>query len=121
MKQRKLSDAERQKVLIARDAICRMPPWIDLPAGERYWKEVYDTLRDMHRFGTNDGKPIEPQYRTPTDEDAKLRPMAEFRHRDDAEWTSAKLLAVVDGFVPFIGNTGFVTQAWGQCRIPITD
>ena len=56
-------------------------------------------------------------YRTPTDEDAKLRPQVEVRNTDQQDWTPAILYGVLRP-----GPNQFLTDfgAWSQCRMKVT-
>lgn len=44
-------------------------------------------------------EPPQPQYRTPTDDDAKSRPTVRVRNNNDEEWKEATLIFVDDGGV----------------------
>lgn len=60
-----------------------------------------------------------PLYRTPTDEDAKQRPMAEFWDHEYNTKDKGELLAVLcDGERKFVSNNGGLVTTWRYCRIP---
>lgn len=64
-------------------------------------------------------RPIVPEWITPTDEDAKQRPMVEVRDRETDRWQAGQLLAVIHREMPFIA---FITKTkvaagWGYCRM----
>ena len=61
-----------------------------------------------------------PPYRTPTDEDAKQRPMAEFWGRDESPEGSKQgvLLSELDSSPwPFVGLVDGVVGVYRHCRI----
>lgn len=64
----------------------------------------------------------EPTYKTPTDEDAKLRPTVEVRHRLIDRWEKRTLLAVVNSHSPFacLVANGTAVGLWSYCRMEIT-
>lgn len=67
---------------------------------------------------------IEPKkvYKTPTDEDAKLRPTVEVRvvHNDEEYWQQKTLLAVTAGNFPFVTQCedGGI-ETWSKCRMEV--
>lgn len=62
---------------------------------------------------------VVPPYCTPTDEDAKQRPMAEFWDHEYDTKVKWELLAVLcDGERKFVSNNGGLVTTWRYCRIP---
>ncbi len=61
-----------------------------------------------------------PPYRTPTDEDAKQRPMAEFWGAEEmpSKPSPGTLVAVIGGEWPFVGLVDGVVGVYRYCRIP---
>lgn len=56
------------------------------------------------------------RYRTPTDEDAKLRPQVEVRNCHDDKWHRITLVAVRDTDWPYLAIDG---SQWKKCRMEV--
>ena len=96
MSQRKLIKTEIDYLQNAIEAIIHGCCWDQMPGGVDRWQSVYDDLRLMLEYGTNDGKPyVEPPL---TDEDAIQRIPVMVRDLVDSEWMGPYvLLAVAEG------------------------
>lgn len=89
--------------------------------------ETYITRRGLVRTAGHDFihvawciilKEVIPPYRTPTDEDAKQRPMAEFWDDEHDIKAKRELLAVLcDSEHKFVSNNGGLVSVWKHCRI----
>lgn len=78
--------------IVAADLITGMGSWEETPQGVDYWKEVHENLKRLVR--ENPPKPPQPQYRTPTDDDAKSRPTVRVRESNDHPWQEQTLMYV---------------------------
>lgn len=103
-KQRKLTDAERNKIREAAEAIREMPNWDSLSMSLSYWAGVWENLRDMADHGTTDGKSyVEPVpeigegYRVATDADNGRKDVEVWDTRNQAwmvrVWSGTDLVA----------------------------
>lgn len=77
---------------VAAHLLTEMGAWEETPQGHDYWRQVHANLCQLIR--DNQRKPPEPQYRTPTDDDAKSRPTVRVRNQPHEEWRDATLIFV---------------------------
>jgi hypothetical protein len=84
-----------------------------------------DWTRWCTRADSGTGEPLSEAYhyrvpidRTPTDDDARQRPMVMVRDSGDTNWIKTTLLAVVEKSPSFVvqSSEGFTT--WRYCRFP---
>lgn len=123
-KQSRLSDMQKAACQKAADTLPLIGNWQNRPEGSEYWSNVVSALLASARHGTSDGCPPrgpEPQWRKPTDEDAKSRSQVEVRDYDDKPWEPAELIYVDrrgDGKQVFFAQVGCLQVRWYSfCRI----
>jgi hypothetical protein len=58
-----------------------------------------------------------PEWITPTDEHAKLRPECEVRNLDSSRWNPVMLVRVNRSSRPFVCECDNIVSHWEQCRI----
>ena len=117
MKQIKLSDDDRQRIQRVANQMLIMCDWCLFPEGREYWDEIYESLSDRARYGTNDGKPwVEPEL---TDEDAKERPWVRVWDKDPGASHIQRLVYVADGLTyrfSVVNSSGLITS-WQYARL----
>ena len=97
------------------------------PECAKYWsegaKEFVSTPFDAKHWENDtiyivpEDSVFESEWVTPTDEDAKMRPEVKVRDYDNQPWETWKLVAVVDGYMPFVTNHKGLSAQWRQCRM----
>ena len=86
---------DKVAVEMAHRLIAEIAIWKESPQGEKYWLDVRKNLEVLLKLDNQ--KPPQPQYRTPTDEDAKSRPTVRVRNNNSEEWKEATLIFVDHG------------------------
>jgi hypothetical protein len=125
--QKRLSEQQVNDCMKLTALMRRAFTWEDTPEGFKYWSDICAKINWMAFYQTTDRKLYRDLvvWRTPIDEDAKLRPLCRVRDSERQNWimSDKTLLAVVDdASYPFVTShqaaDGLITVvAYKFCEI----